>query len=363
MQYSQPSNDLSCFRASNAYRGGNATLRDHYGALLDSGFSRFEIGNEYVRDSANSKHGAIYSDNGTFTSILEEPDADYSVYMRNQILRLESEIRKNGLWKVVLEMVPEAEQCALYLRKLWDDAYSQRDDDKIKIALATLIYYIVSVTLKRMKTRKAIQIDMDTEQGEEFSNDRYFKSLIKIQATEGINDIIKELNELRLMIETTISEISHEVPRPPQHTFSEISITSYKPTNPHDSVWSRMQDSHTQSLWSDFKDTLGVRKSQTVVDDMSAQAIIESVHTVHKLQYIYDLSTHEKTELLREFGLLYSSETATESPLTCQNMFSTHAASKPPLTNLCYTKRPLQCAVTRGNRLDNGLTTNTRVDS
>ena len=355
MQHSLPFKDLSCFRGYDAYRGGNATLRDHPGALLDSGFSRFEVGNQYVRASANSKQGSIYSDNGTFTSILEEQGADYSVYV--QIRKFESEIRKNGLWKVVLEMVPEHEQCAVYLRKLWDSVYQHRSGKETPVALACLIYYIVRITLKRMKTVQANQNDMNVNNGrkqhQHLLKDEHFTNFsMEFHATESIDDVITELRELSMMIAITISEISQEVPQSAKQAFSEISISAHEFANTHDSVWSRMQNAPTQSMWRDFKDTLGIKKPQTVVDDMSAEAVIESVHTVHKLQYIYDLSKHEKTELLREYGLLYGPETPTESTLTCQKMMSTHAAAKNPFTTLRYTKAPSTCSVTRGNRLD-----------
>ena len=336
MQHALALKDLSCIRAYDGHRGDNATLQDHYSPLLDSGFSRYEVGNEYVRASANSKHGAIYSDNGMFTSILEEPDKDYSLYMRLQIERFESEIRKNGWWKVVLEMVPEHDQCVVYLQELRDSVRPRRGVDTIPVALATLVYYIMRVTLKRTKSR--------------IGNDSSFALLLrdrrmKLDAAEKINEIIKELTELSMMVETTISEVSHELP-----PSSEITISAYE--NTHDSVWSRMQDAPTQCKWSDFKDSLGIKKVQTVAYDMtssvSKQAITQSLKTVHEFQYIYDLSKSGKTEFLRDYGLLYGPTLASEAPVTCQKMFSIDAATPSLFSALRYTHHQPLCAVVEG---------------
>ena len=359
MQHSLALKDLSCFRTYDGHQSGNATLHNQYAPLLNSGFSRYEVGNEYVCASANSKR--------TFTSILEEPGADYGVYMRNQIQKFESEIRKNGLWKVVLEMVPQHDQCVVYLRKLWDDVYSQTGVDTIPVALATLIYYIVCVTLKRMQMVKvnqhAIQLNNiiqqhedNLEQSEDNLKQQHFRNfMMKFHSTVDVKNLINELQELSKMIETTISEISREVPPPTQYDFSSISISAHELTRTQDSIWSLMQDAPTKSLWSDFKDTLGIKKAQTVVHDMSTQAITDSLKIVHDHQYIYDLSESQKFEYLREYGLLYNYDTPTESPHTCQQVFSMATPSNPipPFLSFRHTSRQPQCAVTRGKTIEN----------
>ena len=96
MQHTLALKDLSCFNAYNRHRDNNATIHKNYGHLLDSGFSRYKVGTDYVIASANSKHGPIYSDNSMFTSILEVSGEEYILYIRNQIEKFENEIRKNG---------------------------------------------------------------------------------------------------------------------------------------------------------------------------------------------------------------------------------------------------------------------------
>jgi len=91
-------------------------------------------------------------------------------------------------------------------------------------------------------------------------------------------------------------------------------------------------------------------------DDISTQAITQSLQTVHEFQYIYDLSKSPKTDFLREYGLLYGPETPKESPITCQKMFlmDTATPNNPPLfPSFRHTNRQPQCAVTRGKTLQN----------
>ena len=282
MQHALASKDLSCFRAYNGHRGDNATLHAHNAPLLDSGFSRHKVGNEHVRASASSKHGAMYSDNGMSTS----------EYMHFQIEKFESEIRKNGWWGVVSEMVPQHDNCHVYLTELWDSVCPRRGVDTIPLALATLVYYIVNLSLNRMKSR------VET-------------------ANSFAMHCIKTLTELRTRVETRISARE----------------------NPHDSVWSRMQDAPDKGQWNDFKSRLGIEKA--AVDSLNTQAIAQSLKKVHEFQYIYDLSKSEKTEILREYGLLFSPPTVNLTPVTCQKSFLMDAP-------LRYTNYQPLCAVTRG---------------
>ena len=354
LQHSMELQHLQRFSTHNGQIGGNATLYNNFNPLPVSRFPIYPIGTDHVFASANSKNGPIYSNNDMFTSILEELDEEYILYIHNKIKNFESEIRQNGLWKVVLEMVPEHNQCVVYLQQLWDSVRLERGVDTIPVALATLIYYIVRVTLKRMRMLKANQ----TEQREEFEifRDELIRDRTRnFHVVESIDHVIKELNELSMMIGTTISEISNEVPLAAQCAFSEIAISADVLENKHDSVWSRMQDAPTQSTWYDFKDSIGIKKVKKVVGDMTAQAIKQSLHKVHEFQYIYDLSKSQKTEFLKEYGLLYSSETPTESPVTCQTMFADHPATfKNPSSHyapLRYTNHQPLCNVTRGKPL------------